>query len=159
MNKKFFSRSPEKKVDYSAEKLLNALEMRQYVRDYFSQYAWDPVKMENNCVPTKGGKQSGGATIMTYTPTQAFVSSFFTPSNPLKGMLLWHSVGTGKTCTAIATATSTFEKQGYTILWVTRTTLKNIFSEAFIHNTAFVFTNWGMSKQDVLNRKKNGISE
>jgi superfamily II DNA or RNA helicase len=40
-------------------------------------------------------------------------------------MLLWHSVGTGKTCTAIATATSTFEKQGYTILWVTRTTLKN----------------------------------
>jgi hypothetical protein len=39
--------------------------------------------------------------------------------------LLWHSVGTGKTCTAIATATSSFEKQGYTILWVTRTTLKN----------------------------------
>jgi hypothetical protein len=98
--------------------------MRQYVREYFSQYAWEPVKMENNCVP-KGGKQSGGATIMTYTPTQAFVSNFFTPQNPLKGMLLWHSVGTGKTCTAIATATSTFEKQGYTILWVTRTTLKN----------------------------------
>ena len=98
--------------------------MRQYVREYFSQYAWEPVRMENNCVP-KGGKQSGGATIMTYTPTQAFVSNFFTPQNPLKGMLLWHSVGTGKTCTAIATATSTFEKQGYTILWVTRTTLKN----------------------------------
>ena len=98
--------------------------MRQYVREYFSQYAWEPVRMENNCAP-KGGKQSGGATIMTYTPTQAFVSNFFTPQNPLKGMLLWHSVGTGKTCTAIATATSTFEKQGYTILWVTRTTLKN----------------------------------
>jgi hypothetical protein len=125
MNKKFFSRSPGNKIEYSIEKPLNALEMRQYVRDYFSQYAWEPVKMENNCVTKKGGKQSGGATIMTYTPTQAFVSSFFTPSNPLKGMLLWHSVGTGKTCTAIATATSTFEKQGYTILWVTRTTLKN----------------------------------
>jgi hypothetical protein len=125
MNKKFFSRSPEKNVEYSMEKPLNALEMRQYVRDYFSQYTWEPVLMENNCVPKKGGKQSGGATIMTYTPTQAFVSSFFTPSNPLKGMLLWHSVGTGKTCTAIATATSSFEKEGYTILWVTRTTLKN----------------------------------
>jgi len=98
--------------------------MRQYIRDNFSQYAWEPVKMENNCI-TKGGLTKGGATIMTYTPTQAFVSNFFTPSNPLKGMLLWHSVGTGKTCTAIATATSTFEKQGYTILWVTRTTLKN----------------------------------
>ena len=130
LNEDFFekalskSKSPELSVDYSVSQALNAPQMRQYVRDYFSQYAWEPVKMENNCV-TKGGNQSGGATIMTYTPTQAFVSNFFTPNNPLKGMLLWHSVGTGKTCTAIATATSTFEKQGYTILWVTRTTLKN----------------------------------
>lgn len=126
MNKKFFSQSPKKTADYSLARPLNAIEMRQYVRDYFSKYAWDPVKMENNCAPKGGSKNFiGGATIMNYTPTQAFVSNFFTPSNPLKGMLLWHSVGTGKTCTAIATATSTFEKQGYTILWVTRTTLKN----------------------------------
>jgi hypothetical protein len=132
LNEEFFqkelskskSKSPELNVEYSIDEPLNAAQMRQYVREYFSQYAWEPVKMENNCAP-KGGKQSGGATIMTYTPTQAFVSNFFTPQNPLKGMLLWHSVGTGKTCTAIATATSTFEKQGYTILWVTRTTLKN----------------------------------
>ena len=130
LNEEFFkkisskSKSPELNVEYSIDEPLNAAQMRQYVREYFSQYAWEPVRMENNCVP-KGGKQSGGATIMTYTPTQAFVSNFFTPQNPLKGMLLWHSVGTGKTCTAIATATSTFEKQGYTILWVTRTTLKN----------------------------------
>ena len=40
-------------------------------------------------------------------------------------MLLWQSVGTGKTCCAIATASSNFEYEGYTILWVTRTTLKN----------------------------------
>jgi hypothetical protein len=132
LNEEFFkkslpkskSNSPELDIDFSINKPLNASQMRQYVREYFSQYAWEPVKMENNCVP-KGGKQSGGATIMNYTPTQAFVSNFFTPNNPLKGMLLWHSVGTGKTCTAIATATSSFEKQGYTILWVTRTTLKN----------------------------------
>jgi hypothetical protein len=108
------------------EKLMDAAEMRQYVRDNFSQFAWDKVIMENNCVPKTGGSNhKGGATIMNYTPTQAFVSNFFTPANPLKGMLLWHSVGTGKTCSAIATATSSFEKQGYTILWVTRTTLKN----------------------------------
>jgi hypothetical protein len=133
LNEEFFerslpktkSKSPELKIDYSIDEPLNALQMRQYVRDYFSQYAWEPVVLENNCVSKKGGSQFGGATIMNYTPTQAFVSNFFTPSNPLKGMLLWHSVGTGKTCTAIATATSTFEKQGYTILWVTRTTLKN----------------------------------
>lgn len=40
-------------------------------------------------------------------------------------MLAWHSVGTGKTCSAIATASASFEKEGYTILWVTRTTLKS----------------------------------
>ena len=119
------SKSSELSLDFAVGKPLNAAQMREYVRDYFSQYAWEPVKMENNCVPKGGKKQLGGATIMNYTPTQAFVSNFFTPTNPLKGMLLWHSVGTGKTCTAIATATSTFEKQGYTILWVTRTTLKN----------------------------------
>jgi hypothetical protein len=43
----------------------------------------------------------------------------------MKGMLMWHSVGTGKTCAAIATATSTFERDGYTILWVTRASIKN----------------------------------
>jgi hypothetical protein len=133
LNQKFFekslskskSSSPESTLEFSVDKPLNASQMRRYVNDYFSQYAWDQVVMENNCVSKGGKKQLGGATIMNYTPTQAFVSNFFTPQNPLKGMLLWHSVGTGKTCTAIATATSSFEKQGYTILWVTRTTLKN----------------------------------
>lgn len=99
-------------------------EMNQYINNYFKQFSWEKIKMENQCVPktTKGGAASE---LIEYTPTQAFVSNFFTPQNPLKGMLLWHSVGTGKTCTAIATATASFERQGYTILWVTRTTLKN----------------------------------
>ncbi len=75
-----------------------------------------------------GQEQSGtlkGGALIKFTPTQDFVSHYFTPQNPIKGMLLNHSVGTGKTCTAIATATGSFEPQGYTILWVTRTTLRN----------------------------------
>jgi hypothetical protein len=75
----------------------------------------------DNLINMNGG---AGGEIMNFTPTQAFVSNYFTPGLPLKGMLLWHSVGTGKTCSAIATASS-FEQEGYTILWVTRTTLKN----------------------------------
>jgi hypothetical protein len=67
----------------------------------------------------------GGATALKFTPTQAFVQSYFTPFAPVKGMLLYHSVGTGKTCSAIAAATTNFEPFDYTILWVTRTTLKN----------------------------------
>ena len=97
-------------------------EMKQYIKDHFSEYTWDVVKMTNMCTDTMNG---GSGNVLKYTPTQDFIRNYFTPTNPCKGMLLWHSVGTGKTCTAIATATSSFEKQEYTILWVTRTTLKN----------------------------------
>jgi SpoVK/Ycf46/Vps4 family AAA+-type ATPase len=84
------------------------------------RFKWTDVKMENNCAPKSGGAHE----IMTYTPTQDFIRHFFTPENPLKGMLLYHSPGSGKTCSAIAAASSSFEQTGYTILWVTRTTLK-----------------------------------
>lgn len=80
------------------------------------------------------GGEKPKASVITFTPTQQFVGRYFTPMNPLKGMLLYHSVGTGKTCTAIQMATKTFEKEGYTIIWVTRSTLKadiwkNMFSQ------------------------------
>jgi hypothetical protein len=67
----------------------------------------------------------GAPNRITLSPTQDFISNYFSVENPIKGMVLWQSVGTGKTCTAIATATRQFEPLGYTILWVTRTTLKN----------------------------------
>uniref|UniRef100_A0A6C0JHK5 Helicase ATP-binding domain-containing protein n=1 Tax=viral metagenome TaxID=1070528 RepID=A0A6C0JHK5_9ZZZZ len=96
--------------------------MREHIQDQYSEFTWTNVKMENLCEE----KQKGGAgTIINFTPTQDFVRHYFTPTNPVKGMLLYHSVGTGKTCSAIAAATNNFEKQGYTILWVTRTTLKS----------------------------------
>jgi len=77
--------------------------------------------------------------LVNYTPTQAFISEYFTVANPIRGMLMWHSVGTGKTCTAIALASTQFEKAGYTIMWVTRHTLKadiwkNIFDQV-CHST------------------------
>jgi hypothetical protein len=95
-------------------------ELREHIRQNFAQYEWEPVKMENLCAA-----QKGGGNVLSYTPTQDFIRHYFTPENPIKGMLLQHSTGSGKTCSAIATATSSFEKQGYTILWVTRTTLKS----------------------------------
>jgi len=114
---------------------MNFYELNEYVNDNFNDYAWDEIKMENLCVKktstatVTNEKKKGGAKqktdLITFTPTQDFVRHYFTPNNPVRGMLLWHSVGTGKTCSAIATATSAFEPRGYTILWVTRTTLKN----------------------------------
>ena len=128
-------------------------DLRKRIRENFGQYKWDKVKMENLCKgddvppnpptpPTTGGyvynkTMTGGvrgtespqggapASVITLTPTQNFLKHYFIPSNPIKGMLLWHSTGSGKTCSAIAAASNEFEKEGYTILWVTRTTLKN----------------------------------
>jgi hypothetical protein len=86
----------------------------------YSQYAWEPVKMENLCE-----KPSEPGSAISLTPTQNFLKNYFVPTNPVKGMLLWHSTGSGKTCSAISVASNQFEKEGYTILWVTRATLKN----------------------------------
>ncbi len=41
-----------------------------------------------------------------YTSTQKFVSQFMSPNTPYNGMLLYHGVGVGKTCTAVLAAES-----------------------------------------------------
>ena len=97
--------------------------MRKHIRKHFHRFQWADVKMENNCVEKT--TKTGGAEIIQYSPTQDFLRHYFVPENPIKGMLLYNSVGTGKTCSAIAAASHSFERKGYTILWVTRTTLKN----------------------------------
>ena len=108
------------------KKRLGFTQMRDYIRTNFgAKFKWSPIEVVNKC-GEGGAKQSKDLDkIITLNPTQNFVSHYFTPESPYKGMLLWHSVGTGKTCTAIATATSSFEREGYTVLWVTRTTLKS----------------------------------
>tara|TARA_B100000035_G_C21035556_1_gene570719 strand:- start:1199 stop:4216 length:3018 start_codon:yes stop_codon:yes gene_type:complete len=117
-------------------KPLNFENMRTYIQENYSDYKWDEVKMENMCVPKDIPEncpqpkeaeivKSNNSSILNYTPTQDFIRHYFAPKCPVKGMLLWHSVGTGKTCSAIAAASANFAPTGYTILWVTRTTLKN----------------------------------
>jgi hypothetical protein len=109
-------------IEQPIQNRMNYQDLKKHIREHYSQFTWDHVKLENLCEEKKGG---ASGEIIQYTPTQDFIRHYFTPQNPVKGMLLWHSVGSGKTCSAIAAATSTFEKQGYTILWVTRTTLKS----------------------------------
>ena len=104
-------------------KKMNFQKMRDFIKtNYMKQFNWGDIVIENKCIDKP---QQGGSRIMTLNPTQDFVRTFFTPESPYKGLLLFHSVGTGKTCSAIATATSSFEPEGYTILWVTRNTLKS----------------------------------
>jgi hypothetical protein len=95
----------------------NYLDLQFYIKVNFKKFIWDKIKMENLCEKKTVSED------IKLTPTQAFVSHYFTPLNINKGILLHHSVGTGKTCAAIATSVN-FVKAGYTIIWVTRHTLK-----------------------------------
>lgn len=56
------------------------------------------------------------------TPTQKFIKLYFTPFNDIKGLLCWHSTGSGKTCLALGVAAN-FIKNDYMIIWVSRTSL------------------------------------
>ena len=102
----------------SSASLSKVEKLQQNVATKYAEFKWAPVKIENTC------GQAGGAVALSFTPTQEFVRRYFTPRYPHPGMLLWHSVGTGKLCTAISTLTTTFEPEDYTILYVTRYTLK-----------------------------------
>lgn len=103
-------------------------ELQEYIYQDFQPFKWDKLKIENLCVETNSAPQEENKhnyDLIVYSNTQEFIRHYFTPELYYRGMLLWHSVGTGKTCTAILTASSNFENAGYTILWVTRTTLVN----------------------------------
>lgn len=107
-------------LDKAPAKRQSFLGMRKYIRERFWKYKWSNVKFENKCID----QNDNPSRIIQYTPTQDFVSRYFNNQSVNKGLLLWHSVGTGKTCSAIAIASNGFEPHGYTILWVTRHTLK-----------------------------------
>lgn len=109
---------------------LPADEFQQKVSELYAKYKWDSPIIKNGCEAIAAPGQQGKP--VTFTRTQDFIRHYLTPDSPFKGLLAWHSVGTGKTCMAVAAATSQFEKAGYTILWVTRNSLmsdvyKNIF--------------------------------
>jgi hypothetical protein len=180
------SDSDEEDVVEKYEKKLNYSQMQKYINKYFKKFTWPKIKVENDCIDKpktatpksaeiefplifpereiiKGGNGIN-PTLVTYTKTQDFVRNFFTPQLHNKGILLWHSVGTGKTCTAIATATTTFEQQGYTILWVTRTTLvndiwKNMFSQVCNENIRKKIQKENLEIPVMLNQQKKLLSK
>ena len=52
--------------------------------------------LESEAVSVASSQKGGASAVLEFTPTQAFVQHYFTPVCPVKGMLLYHSVGTGK---------------------------------------------------------------
>lgn len=103
---------------------MSSQKLHKYIEQRFKRYEWPPIRLENMCGEVKKDGGNSKPIIVDFTPTQNFVRNYFNPSSIYKGLLLYHGVGVGKTCSAMAIATTTFERQGYTILWVTRHTLK-----------------------------------
>lgn len=97
---------------------LSFLDFQFYIKKYFKKFMWKKTEFKNLCEKVVDDDDD-----IKFTPSQDFIRHYFTPANIYKGLLINHSVGTGKTCTAIATA-SNFQREGYTIIWVTRHTLK-----------------------------------
>lgn len=108
---------------------LNHLDLYKYINKHYKTFKWPLLEVKNKCVKEDESKNNSKSEkkdyeIVKFSNTQAFVQNFLTPESPYKGIFLYHSVGSGKTCTAIAAATKSFDENDYTILWVTRHTLK-----------------------------------
>jgi hypothetical protein len=145
---------------------LNFTKMRDYIKKtyYGKDFVWKKMVIENKCLPSANANTNANATNkIELNPTQKFITHYFTPDSPYKGLLLWHSVGTGKTCTGVATATTSFERQGYSILWVTRTTLKsdvwkNIFDQ-ICHTIILDEIEKGLIIPENINERKKLLSK
>ena len=157
------NKSSRKHRNYKFTKM-SFIKMRDYIITNYNskEFVWEPIDIVNKCVDAPKANASSANSI-TLNPTQTFIADYFTPSSPYKGILLWHSVGTGKTCTGVATASSSFEKEGYSILWVTRTTLKgdvwkNIFDQ-ICHVILVDEINKGLILPENLSDRKRHLSK
>lgn len=74
------------------QKLLKKREFRETLQDKIT----DATLKDNVCNVNE----------FEYTSAQKFVSQFMSPNTPYNGMLLYHGVGVGKTCSAILVAES-----------------------------------------------------
>lgn len=116
---------PSKKLDY--------IELYNYISKNYNNFKLDISEIKNKCIEDANEQIKQNDNIVSFTNTQLFIQKYFTPKSPYKGMFLYHSVGSGKTCTAIAAATNSFNKDNYTIIWVTRYTLKeDIWKNMFV---------------------------
>jgi|APGre2960657404_1045060.scaffolds.fasta_scaffold00054_2 ribosome-associated translation inhibitor RaiA len=97
--------------------------LQDQVEKEFKKLKWPAIKLENACDNSDKKK-------FALNNTQQFVSNYFTPKNP-NGILLFHSVGSGKTLSAVSTVKN-FQEQGFNAIWITRTTLKKDLDKALI---------------------------
>lgn len=73
------------------------------------------------CQNCKTSKNNGKPAVLTLHPSQNFVRTMIHPDSPYKGLLLWHSVGAGKTLAALkAMEQFALAYRDYNFYWVTK---------------------------------------
>jgi len=92
--------------------------IQKKIENKYRNLKWRQQNLKNDCENKKK------KTKLTFHNSQLFLKDYFSPRNIQKGMIINHSVGAGKTCSAVAVGSS-FDKKGYKILWVTQHKLKN----------------------------------
>lgn len=94
--------------------------IQKKIEEKYRSLKWRKQPLKNDCKD----REQVGKQRLTFHNSQLFLKDYFTPKNIQKGMIINHSVGAGKTCSAVAVG-SNFDKRGYKILWVTQHKLKN----------------------------------
>jgi hypothetical protein len=96
--------------------MVNPEKLQEQVGVEFKKFKWPPIANKNAC------STSGSTGKFELNNTQKFVSSYFTPKS-VNGIFLYHSVGSGKTLSAI-NLIKNFQEKGFNAIWVTRASLK-----------------------------------
>ena len=87
-------------------------QFQEQITKQFKNFSYPTIQLKNDCHKTKKFELSN---------TQKFISNYFTPQNP-NGILLYHSIGSGKTLTGV-NLIKHFESKNFNAIWVTRRTL------------------------------------
>ena len=95
-------RTPEDEVypDISDDSFLQKLLKKREFRESIQPKLTDAMLLDNKACDVNE---------FEYTPVQRFIAQFMSPKTPYNGMLLYHGVGVGKTCTAVITAEAFLE--------------------------------------------------
>lgn len=102
---------PQRQGSYPDPGKLKFDAFRQGITTTFAEFAFEAPPTRNQCRTRQ---------LFPFRPHQHFVSEYITPQSPYPGLLVWHDVGTGKSCTAMLTWSRHFLEQGWQLLWVTR---------------------------------------
>lgn len=100
---------------------------QSWVNDRFKKYILPEIEIKEGVDPCESIKKSEKRQARNY---QAFISKFMKFDSPFRSMLLYHGVGSGKTCTATMTFNSLYdENPAWNVYVLLRSSIKPIWND------------------------------